>query len=261
MMNQEQLKKYLEGAINDIRTLYVTYQKKFDELEHEGHAEYTMMGIYQIHLSDEQQRQRAEQARNIGNQLMEEYRDAEKKAVEEVETFLAELKKEAVQELTAAEPVPTENQLTMIDMIRREYTVPEGAALDMVKARKFEQELNFHVDNETVKAFPYWCVAKEIFPETESSAAILNDMYDRIFPDVAEKRKQLEMIEHHERWFKAAVIGHKMDTMTRETEVDNLEIIRMKSELFDLGYGAEANKHDRVITYIQGENVKEATTN
>lgn len=97
----------------------------------------------------------AELGRDVVNQMNAEYRAEVEKLIQEATEFIATVKKKAVQDLTAAEPLPTDVQLRMAEQIKKEYTT-NGNAIAVDRAVKFQDDMNFHVENETVKAYPYY---------------------------------------------------------------------------------------------------------
>ena len=133
------------------------------------------------------------------------------------------MKKSAIQDLTAAEPVPTDIQLRMAEQIKKEYRNGNNA-LSLDRVKQFEADMNYHVENETVKAYPFYLAAKDLFPDNGGNADILNAAYMKLFP------------------------AHKLDTITAiNSEADQLEVIRLKEELASLGEIGSLNQ--RVIQY------------
>jgi len=246
-MTKEQLKRYLETTMNDIRTLYLVTQEKIAEVKKQSNSEWTKIYNTPVRMTPEQQASMAELGRDVVNQMNAEYRAEVEKLIQEATEFIATVKKKAVQDLTAAEPLPTDVQLRMAEQIKKEYTT-NGNAIAVDRAVKFQDDMNFHVENETVKAYPYYLVAKEVFPDDANNRELLDSVYLKIFPEFAERKAALKEIEECERFFKASVIIHKFDTITNPTEVDQLEMIRMKRELNELGAIDKLNQ--RPLTYI-----------
>jgi len=246
-MTKEQLKRYLETTMNDIRTLYLVTQEKIAEVKKQSNSEWTKIYNTPVRMTPEQQASMAELGRDVVNQMNAEYRAEVEKLIQEATEFIATVKKKAVQDLTAAEPLPTDVQLRMAEQIKKEYTT-SGNAIAVDRAVKFQDDMNFHVENETVKAYPYYLVAKEVFPDDANNRELLDSVYLKIFPEFAERKAALKEIEECERFFKASVIIHKFDTITNPTEVDQLEMIRMKRELNELGAIDKLNQ--RPLTYI-----------
>ena len=70
----------------------------------------------------------------------------------------------------------------------------------------------------------------------------------KLFPAITEKQSVLDEIGECERFFRAAIITHKLDTITAiNSEADQLEVIRLKEELASLGEIGKLNQ--RVIQY------------
>ena len=114
--------------------------------------------------------------------------------------------------------------------------------------KQFEADMNYHVENETVKAYPFYLAAKDLFPDNGGNADILNAAYMKLFPAITEKQSVLDEIGECERFFRAAIITHKLDTITAiNSEADQLEVIRLKEELASLGEIGKLNQ--RVIQY------------
>ena len=245
-MTKEQLKRYLETTMNDIRTLYLVTQEKIAEVKKQSNSEWTKIYNTPVRMTPEQQASMVELGRDVVNQMNAEYHAEVEKLIQEATEFIATVKKKAVQDLTAAEPLPTDVQLRMAEQIKKEYT-SNGNAIVIDRAVKFQDDMNFHVENETVKAYPYYLVAKEVFPDDANNRELLDSVYLKIFPALAEKKAALKEIEECERFFKASVIIHKFDTITNPTEVDQFEMIRMKQELEELGAIDKLNQ--RVIRY------------
>lgn len=248
MMTKEQLQKYLNGVIDDMRNLYVNTQQQCEELRKQADKDWAYFGTSLMKLTENQKAGAAAIAQDAVNKLMQDYREKIDQLMQEAENFIAEVKKAAVQDLVAAEPVPTDVQLRMVDQIKREYHQTGKNELNLVEVRKFENAMNYHVENGTVKAYPYYLAALEMFPE-KANDDILDNIYKKLFPAVEEKKAVFAGIEECERFFKTSVICHKMDTISPETAVDQLEIIRMKQELAALGTIDKLNQ--RVITYVK----------
>ena len=246
-MTKEQLKRYLENTMNDIRTLYLVTQEKIAEVKKQSNSEWTKIYNTPVRMTPEQRANMAALGRDVINQMNAEYRAEVEKLIQEATEFIATVKKKAVQDLAAAEPLPTDVQLRMAEQIKKEYTT-NGNAIAVDRAVKFQDEMNFHVENETVKAYAYYLVAKELFPDDANNREMLDSVYMKIFPEVALRTAALKEIEECERFFKASVIIHKFDTITNPTEVDQLEMIRMKSELNELGAIDKLNQG--VMKYI-----------
>ncbi len=246
-MTQEQLKKYLNGVIDEIRTLYVKTQEQIQEVQKKAQSGYSSFYNIPIRLTAEQAESQEQIGRDVANKIMAEYREAVEKLIQEAEDTLKTVKKAAIQDFTAAEPVPTELQLRMMDQIKKEYSTDKDG-LNLTQVKKFEDAMNYHVDNETVKAYPYYLAAKDLFPDDTNNAEILNSVYMKLFPALAEKKAVIAGIEEYEKFFKTAVICHKLDTISNATEADQFEMIRMKQELAALGTIDKLNQ--RVITYV-----------
>lgn len=246
-MTKDQLKKYLSGVIDDIRMLYVKTQEQVQEIQKKAGSEWTTVYSVPVHMTPEQQAANAAVMRDAANKLISNYQEAVEKAVQEALDFVATVKKTAIQELTAAEPVPTDVQLRMVEQIKKEYS-SGSKALPVDKVKQFEADMNFHVENETVKAYPFYLAAKDLFPDDGNNTSILDSIYGKLFPAIADKQAVVDGIEECERWFRAAVIIHKLDTISNPTEADQLEIIRLKLELNDLGAIGEYNK--RFVQYV-----------
>lgn len=240
-MTKEQLKKYLENTINEIRTLYVATQEKIAEVQKQSNSEWTKIYNIPVRMTAEQQANMATLGRDAVNQMNAEYHSEVEKLIQEATEFVGVVKKKAIQDLIAAEPVPTDVQLRMAEQIKKEYTI-NGNAIAVDRAVKFQDDMNFHVENETVKAYPYYLAAKEIFPDDTGNSELLDSVYLKIFPELAERKAALNEIEECERFFKTSVIIHKFDTITDPTEVDQLEMIRLKQELADLGGISQVNQ-------------------
>ena len=246
-MTKEQLKKYLNGVIDDIRTLYVKTQEQIQKVQETAKSGYSHFYNMPVRLTAEQAETQKQIARDVANKIMAEYKETLEKFIRDAEDTIASVKKAAIQDFVAAEPVPTELQLRMVDQIKKEYSADRGG-LSLVQVKKFESALNYHTDNETIKAYPYYLAAKDLFPDDANNTEILAGIYMKQFPTLAEKKAVIDGIEECERFFKTAVICHKMDTIANATEVDQLEVIRMKQELAALGTIDQMNQ--RVITYV-----------
>lgn len=246
-MTRDQLKKYLDGVIDDIRTLYVKTQETIQNIQKQSNSEWTKAYSIPVHMTPEQQERMKELGRDAANKAMQEYREAAEKLIQEATDHIANVKKAAIQDLTAAEPVPTDIQLRMAEQIKKEYST-DGNVLSLDRVKQFERDMNYHAENETVKAYPYYMAAKDIFGDSGSNAEILNAVYNKLFPDIAAKQAVVDGINELEAFFKTAVICHKFDTIQVATEADQLEMIRMKEELQQLGTIGKLNQ--RVIRYV-----------
>lgn len=204
-MTKDQLKKYLSGVIDDIRTLYVKTQEQVKEIQKKAGSEWTTVYSVPVHMTPEQQAANAAVMQDAANKLISNYQEAVEKAVQEALDFVATVKKTAIQELTAAEPVPTDVQLRMAEQIKKEYG-SGSKALPVDRVKQFEADMNFHVENETVKAYPFYLAAKDLFPDDGNNTSILDSIYGKLFPAIAEKQAVLDGINECERWFRAAVI-------------------------------------------------------
>lgn len=245
-MTKEQLMKYLNGVIEEIRTLYVKTQEQIQEVRKKSLSTWNTFYNTLVKLTPEQAESQEQIGRDVVNKIMAEYHDALDKLIREAEDTIATVKKAAIQDFTAAEPVPTELQLRMMEQIKKEYATDKDG-LNLTQVKKFEDAMNYHVDNETVKAYPYYLAAKDLFPDDANNAEILNGVYMRLFPALTERQAVIDGIAECEKFFKTAVICHKMDTISNATEADQFETIRMKQELAALGTIDKLNQ--RVITY------------
>lgn len=246
-MTRDRLKTYLEGVIDDIRTNYIEAQEKIQEIQKAANIEYDWYGSTPVRLDSNGIAAKKQRGRDAANEKMQEYRKKAEKLIQEATDHIANVKKAAIQDLTAAEPVPTDVQLRMAEQIKKEYST-DGNVLSLDRVKQFESDMNYHVENETVKAYPYYLAAKDIFGDTGSNAEILNTVYNKLFPDIAAKQAVVDGINELEAFFKTAVICHKFDTIQVATEADQLEMIRMKEELQQLGTIGKLNQ--RVIRYV-----------
>ena len=246
-MTKDQLKKYLDGVIDDIRTLYIKTQEKLREIQKKANSEWTTVYNVPVHMTPDQQAANAAVMQDAANKLNQEYKEAVEKAIQEATDAIATIKKSAIQDLTAAEPVPTDIQLRMAEQIKKEYRSGNNA-LSLDRVKQFEADMKYHVENETVKAYPFYLAAKDLFPDNGGNADILNAAYMKLFPAITEKQSVLDEIGECERFFRAAIITHKLDTITAiNSEADQLEVIRLKEELASLGEIGKLNQ--RVIQY------------
>lgn len=132
-MTKDQLKKYLDGVIDDIRTLYVKTQEKLREIQKKANSEWTTVYNIPVHMTPDQQAANAAVMQDAANKLNQEYKEAVEKAIQEATDTIAAVKKSAIQDLTAAEPVPTDIQLRMAEQIKKEYRNGNNAlSLDRV---------------------------------------------------------------------------------------------------------------------------------
>lgn len=240
-MTKDHLKKYLDSVIDDIRTLYIKTQEKLREIQKKANSEWTTVYNVPVHMTPDQQAANAAVMQDAANKLNQEYKEAVEKAIQEATDTIAAVKKSAIQDLTAAEPIPTDVQLRMAEQIKKEYSSGNNA-LSLDRVKQFEADMNYHVENETVKAYPFYLAAKDLFPDNGGNA------YMKLFPAIAEKQSVLDEIGDCERFFRATIITHKLDTITAiNSEADQLEVIRLKEELASLGEIGSLNQ--RVINY------------
>lgn len=54
-MTKDQLKKYLDGVIDDIRTLYIKTQEKLREIQKKANSEWTTVYNVPVHMTPDQQ--------------------------------------------------------------------------------------------------------------------------------------------------------------------------------------------------------------
>lgn len=204
-MTRDQLKKYLDSVIDDVRKLYVKTQEQIQEVQKKAQSGYSSFYNIPVRLTAEQAESQEQIGRDVANKIMAEYREALEKLIQETENTITIIKKAAIQDFTAAEPVPTDLQLRMVEQIKKEYSADKGGLL-LTQVKKFEDEMNYHVENETVKGYPYYLAAKDLFPDDANNAEILNGVYMKLFPALVEKKAAIDGIEECERFFKTAIL-------------------------------------------------------
>lgn len=222
------LGKYIDEKITSLRKVHVDYQEAMEKITKHYSSEWVTMRNTPIHISPEAVAANEGIGREIAGKLIEE-RDAEiDKIIKEAEDTLAAEKKKAIQEYAAAEPVPTDEQLRRVDQLRSEYTV--GGIFTMTK---FKDEMDFHVENETVYAYPYYLLARGQLTDSLDDQERLNRIYNTLFPQITEKAAALKSVEEWIKVFRTQVILFRFsfegDTMGQ------LDKIRLKLELQDMG--------------------------
>lgn len=194
-MTKDQLKKYLDSVIDDVRKLYVKTQEQIQEVQKKAQSGYSSFYNIPVRLTAEQAESQEQIGRDIANKIMADYREALEKQIQETENTITIIKKAAIQDFAAAEPVPTDLQLRMVEQIKKEYSADKGGLL-LTQVKKFEDEMNYHVDNETVKGYPYYLAAKDLFPDDANNVEILNGIYMKLFPVLAEKKPLLMALKN-----------------------------------------------------------------
>ena len=82
-MTKDQLKKYLDGVIDDIRTLYIKTQEKLREIQKKANSEWTTVYNVPVHMTPDQQAANAAVMQDAANKLNQEYKEAVEKAIQE----------------------------------------------------------------------------------------------------------------------------------------------------------------------------------
>lgn len=157
--------------------------QKSRTLETVKNTNYTLIGNKQYSIAPEQK------AKMI-NEASAEFDAHIQQIFDETAAHLASAKKTAFQALTAAQPVPTADERAQAGDVVNQYE----RSKDMQKQLKFQQELEHHFENETVKMFPFALAAKEIYSQDE----IPTELLDKIAPALPQKRAALQDIDQAE---------------------------------------------------------------
>lgn len=156
------------------------------------------------------------------------------KIIDETNAVIGEQLKKAAQEYYAAEPIPTEDDLKRVSIIKDQYL--KGNAVQP----KFFEDMEYHVENQTVKAYPFYLVATEIVSDTDfSTRNYLNEALTRIFPELTEKAAALAELTEAQNIVRAAFLKNRMEY---DKDYTSIESISMKQELYRMGRIAEINQ-------------------
>lgn len=214
------MKEYIEKVAADIKALE---QEKKDKIAKASQlpAEGTVI-VYQgvaIRIDENARKNLKESAdRSIGEIRKESEEKIEAKNQECLNHIAAE-KKKLRQEIVKIEPIPTAEQVIVTEQLVKQYH-------NMVNSEKFFADMQFHIENETVKALPYYFASKELFPDDPQIDLVLRTLV----PAIAKKENEIMEIEEMERVYKSFYINFQLNN----TVVDNMQSIRLKHELADI---------------------------
>ncbi|MCD8042444.1 MAG: hypothetical protein LUH10_05210 [Tannerellaceae bacterium] len=226
------INKIAENALDEMRKIYKRYQDGMQKITNAYSKEWKVIGGIQFRLSDEAVSKNIEIGQEINGQLKQEYTEAIQKIIDDTEETLATAKKKAIQDKTAAEPVPTEEDLRRVEQLRNRYS--HSGVLNQMD---FNIDIAFHVENETVQAYAYYLLGKEQSRGDEETEQKLNEVYNKLFPEIAVKDAIVKEVEEAIRQFRIGVILFTFGTdETLNTPEGNFRSISLKVQLNDLGY-------------------------
>lgn len=214
------MKEYIEKKAAEIKELE---QEKKDKIAKASQlpAEGTVI-VYQgvaIRIDENARKNLKESAdRSIG-ETRKDYEGKIEAKNQECLNHIAAEKKKLHQAIAEVEPIPTNEQLIISEQLVKQYH-------NMANTEKFFADMQFHIENETVKALPYYFASKELFPDDPQIDVVLRTLV----PAIAEKEKELLEIEEMERVYKSFYINFQLNN----TVVDNMQSIRLKHELADI---------------------------
>lgn len=220
------MKQYVEEMINKINSLEFEKQKEIERIKTTSELPTISFVGVDVPLSNEQKKSMEQIFAEAINQIIRETDEAIELLNQTILNHFEQERKTINQDMTALEPVPTDEQEKITGQIVREYH-------NLQNESKFFSDLQFHIENETVKALPYYFACKELFPEAASNHEILK----KIVPAIVEKEAALKELEEVERIYKSFYINHKLQT---NPEMQTLDKIRLKQELADVENGMKA---------------------
>lgn len=222
------LASYIDDQLTKIRKTYKNYEDKAEEIKKKYSSEWIEMYGTPVHISPERVNENIQIGREVVGKLFEECDTEIGKIIKETEDTIAAEHKKAIQAYVASEPVPTDEQLKRVEQLRSEYHIG-GVFATM----KFMNDMDFHVKNETVYAYPYYLIAKGVLSDDIENKTRLNNIYMSLFPEIQKKADELKTVEELNNLFKTQVIIFKFNT--KGEAMDLMERIKLKLELQDMG--------------------------
>lgn len=225
------LGKYIDDQLTKIRKIKADYDNKAEQITKTQSSEWTTFYSVPVKLSTEQIADNITLGREAIGMLMEECEAKINQVIKETEETLAGEKKKAIQAYAAAEPVPTDEQLRRVEQLKAEY----GVGSTMILAT-FVDDMKFHVENETVYAYSYYLLAKDVMSKDPESERMLQDIYLKLFPQIPIQASVLKNVEDYINVFRSNVILFKFSVATPvKTQEEQIARIRMKRELAEMG--------------------------
>ncbi len=228
----------VQAKLDEIRNVHSKYSEAIAKVQAEASKEWIEKYGMPMHISPEAVERNKENAREFVGELMKEYKDTIQRLVDEGEATLSGEKRIAIQEYAAAEHVPTQDDLNRMEVLKREYNTK-----GIFDENKFMFDCDFHMENQTVFAYPYYLMALERVKEKGDEAAqkALNDKYVQLYPELGSKAAALDTVEAQIRAFRIGVINFRFDTEeVLKTHEGWEESVRLKGQLLELGYYGNA---------------------
>ena len=238
------LLQYIEKQITKLQNIKKNYNDQIQEVKKIAENEYQSFGEVLIHLTAQQQQQRLILANQGIKELEKACDDEINTIIVETENYLSEEKKKVIQVVSASEPVPTQDDRNRMDLLLDEYSVIDGT--------QFRSDMEMHIANETVYAFPYYLLAKKHFAKTPENESYLKELYNKMFPAVQDKLSKLDEVEEAVKTFRTYVITIKYPRSDGDVmigEEATFERIKMKQELASMGTLASAAAINPAINF------------
>lgn len=230
------MKEYIEKVAADIQNLHTKVQEEIKSIREEASKDWVMIYGTMVKVSQSQKETFCAIAQDKANKKMAEFKEKLEARNQECLDHIADERKKLHQAIVNAEPIPTSEQVIVTEQLVKQYH-------NMVNSTKFFADMQFHIENETAKALPYYFASKEMFPDDPQVDAVLRTLV----PAIAEKETELLEIDEMERIYKAFYINFQLSN----TVVDNMQSIRLKRELADIEEQMKAYEQKKAAIYNQ----------
>lgn len=230
------MKEYIEKVAAEIQDIHTEYQKDIKKIREDMVKEWDAIygEVTKANASQKAAFDMIEQDK-INKRKQDFLNNLEAKNQECLNHIAAERKK-LHQGIVNAEPIPTSKQVIVTEQLVKQYH-------NMVNSEKFFADMQFHIENETAKALPYYFASKEMFPDDLQVDAVLRTLV----PAIAEKENRLLEIDEMERIYKVFYINFQLSN----TVTDNMQSIRLKHELADLEQRMKKYEQKKAAIYNQ----------
>lgn len=230
------MKEYIEKVAAEIQDLHTEYQKDIKKIREDMVKEWVAIygEVTKANASQKAAFDMIEQDK-INKRKQDFLNNLEAKNQECLNHIAAERKK-LHQGIVNAEPIPTSEQVIVTEQLVKQYH-------NMVNSEKFFADMQFHIENETAKALPYYFASKEMFPDDLQVDAVLRTLV----PAIAEMENKLLEIDEMERIYKVFYINFQLSN----TVTDNMQSIRLKHELADVEQRMKEYEQKKAAIYNQ----------
>lgn len=230
------MKEYIEKKAAEIQDLHTEYQKEIKNIRDSYNKKWVAIygEVTKANASQKAAFDLIEQ--DEINKCKQDFLNNLEAKNQECLNHIAAERKKLHQGIVNAEPIPTSEQVIVTEQLVKQYH-------NMVNSEKFFADMQFHIENETAKALPYYFASKEMFPDDLQVDVVLRTLV----PAIAEMENKLLEIDEMERIYKVFYINFQLSN----TVTDNMQSIRLKRELEDVKQRMKEYEQKKAAIYNQ----------